>query len=85
MPKKYTVDRFEGDLAVLLLRNGETVQKDVPREQLPDDVQEGDILEVQFSADGKVLDVKVLTEETESARKKAEDLLQKILDKNKEF
>lgn len=80
--EKYTVDRFEGELAVLLLRKDESIQKDVPRSQLPDQTKEGDILEVQFLDDGKIVQANILANETESAKKRADDLLQKILNKN---
>lgn len=80
---KYTVDRFEGTFAVLLLRSNEEKQVDVPRAELPSKVKEGDILDVQFDPKNKIIKVSVLTEETESAKDKAEALLQKILNKNK--
>lgn len=82
--KKYTVDRFEGDKAVLLLRADESIHIDVERNQLPANLKAGDIVEVDFDSDNNVVDAKVLKEETEAARKKASELLQKILDKNKE-
>ncbi len=80
---RYTIDRFEGDVAVLLVREDESQQIDLPREQLPKGAKEGDILEVELSADNKVVNAKVLNKETNTARKKAENLLQKLLDKNK--
>lgn len=77
---KYTIDRFEGELAVLLLRKDESVKVDVPRSQLPEEVKEGDILKVKFAKDGQVTDAIILKEETEAARKKAEELLRKIFE-----
>ncbi len=51
---------------------------------LPSGIKEGDIIEVNFNDDDKIVVVAYFNEETEKARKKAQDLLQKILDKNKE-
>ncbi len=81
---KYTIDRFEGDFAVLLDRANEEKQVLVLKEQLPPTVREGDILELSWQGNtDKIEEVTVLQEETKSAKEKAEDLLQKLLDKNK--
>lgn len=80
---KYTIDRFEGDLAVLLLRKDETIMIDVPRSQLPSNVKVGDILEVHFNSNRKIEKAVILKDETNAAKKTADDLLKKILDKNK--
>lgn len=80
---KYTLDRFEGDFAVLLLREDESIQTDVPRHQLPDEVKEGDILDVEFGKQNEVVNVSILKDETKAARERTKALLQKILDKNK--
>lgn len=81
--EKYTVDRFEGEFAVLLLSSDESVQKDVPKEQLPDNVQEGDIVEVSFNEDGTVKEAMIKREETISRKEKAQSLLEKLKNKNK--
>ena len=53
------IDRYEGDLAVLLL--GESMKKvNFPREFLPDDVDEGDYITLDIALD-------------EEANKKAEE------------
>lgn len=80
--KVYTIDRFEKDLAVLLLRADETVQVDVPRKQLPDRIEVGSILEVEFTDDKHVLFVKSLEEQTNSAKENAQALLNKLANKN---
>ncbi|WP_409251795.1 DUF3006 domain-containing protein [Bacillus sp. SCS-153A] len=80
---KYTVDRFEGPLAVLLLRNDESVQIDVEKDKLPKELKEGDIIELELADDGSIDKVIILKAETDLARNKAEDLLQKLLNKNK--
>ncbi|RSL28738.1 DUF3006 domain-containing protein [Salibacterium salarium] len=81
--EKYTVDRFEGELAVLLLSGDETVQKDVPRDQLPNGLKEGDVLEIQFKEDNKVEKAEVKEVETESKKERAKSLLEKLKNKNK--
>ncbi len=47
---KVTVDRFEGEIAVLLVRPEETQQILFPRELLPG-VREGDLLELMVRPD----------------------------------
>jgi hypothetical protein len=79
---KYTLDRFEGDLAVLLLRENEEIEFNVPVIQLPVSSQKGDILEIQFDDIGDIEAVKFLKVETEAAKRKAKSLLSKLLEKN---
>lgn len=81
--KVYTIDRFEKDLAVLLSRTDETVQVDVPRNQLPDRIEVGSILEVEFTGDGSVLFANVLEDETSTAKNNAQELLNKLANKNR--
>lgn len=47
---KATVDRFEEDLAVIVLRDDERVQLVIPRALLPP-LDEGDILEITIERD----------------------------------
>ncbi|WP_077212033.1 DUF3006 domain-containing protein [Bacillus dakarensis] len=79
---KYTVDRFEGEQAVLLFREDESIQVLKNKTELPADVSEGDILYLQFNEDGELVSSKVLKEETTKAREEVRDLLSKL--KNKE-
>jgi Protein of unknown function (DUF3006) len=53
---KATVDRFEGDVAVLLLRNDESIKFDMPLALLPEGVREGDILDILITIDEKATD-----------------------------
>jgi hypothetical protein len=79
--KKYTLDRFEADKAVLLLRSNEAEELIIEKEKvLPAD--EGDILKVSFTGRGEFYSSKVLVEETKQAREKANELLKKLLNKN---
>ncbi len=78
---KYTVDRFEGDLVILLMKGNESIQKDVLIHQFPKDIAEGDIVKEE-SFNGKT-SYKILHDETVDTRKKANDLLNKLINKNK--
>ncbi|MGG3737522.1 DUF3006 domain-containing protein [Aeribacillus pallidus] len=78
---KYTIDRFEGDYAVLLQRDDETIEKIISREELGDSFVEGDILLLTFDNEGKLIKVKFLKEETAKARKRVNDLLNKLKNK----
>ncbi|WP_442596811.1 DUF3006 domain-containing protein [Neobacillus sp. D3-1R] len=74
----YTIDRFEGEVAVLLLRSDETMELNVPRTILPDEVTKGSILQVDVK-NGKIKSVTYLKEETEKVRRKNKELLQKLI------
>ena len=65
---KVTVDRFEGETAVLLVRPEETQQILFPRELLPG-VEEGDILEITATRE---------IQETEEARERVSSLIDKL-------
>ncbi len=78
--KIYTLDRFEGENAVLLLRSNEQEEKVVDKEGVMPS-NEGDLLEVTLSEDEEVVSYKVLEKETEEAKKKANDLLKKLRNK----
>lgn len=45
---KYTIDRFEGNFAVVELGNKKFV--DVPKEAIPPEAKEGDIIKVEVDA-----------------------------------
>lgn len=79
----YTIDRFEGDVAVLLERGNETVQHDIPIAQLPPTVQQGDIVDIEFTEDDRIRKLIILNEQTLSAKQRAEELLQKLIERNK--
>ncbi len=80
----YTVDRIvDGETAVLLQRSDESKEMNILTNKLPKGVKEGDILDISFNEDESIKSVKIMQEETESAKQKAENLLQKIINKNK--
>ncbi|WP_243300437.1 DUF3006 domain-containing protein [Bacillus litorisediminis] len=77
---KFTVDRFEGNSAVLLLRDDEKVEK-VIQKGLLNGVREGDIIEVTFGLDGSFKSFVILEEETQKQKDKAKRLLEKLKNK----
>ncbi len=50
---KVTLDRIEGDMAVFLVRNDESIMFDMPLDLLPEGVREGDILDILITIDEK--------------------------------
>jgi hypothetical protein len=72
MKVKAVIDRFEGNKAVLLVGEEEN-QAVWLRKFLPSDVEEGDILQVNWQIDH---------EATAAAKAEAESLLQQVLGKN---
>ncbi|ERN54334.1 DUF3006 domain-containing protein [Alkalihalophilus marmarensis] len=81
---KYIVDRIvDGQIAVLLLKDNEAVQRDINVTELPSHISEGDMLEVSFSEEGKIIEANLLKAETEDALNKAKSLLEKLKNKNK--
>jgi len=62
---KYTIDRFEGEFAVVELENQQFVN--IPRSAIPMEAKEGDILNVQVDQ-----------EETEKRRKHIQKLMDDV-------
>lgn len=67
---KTVIDRFEGDVAVLLAGDREDAVR-WPKVLLPEGAKEGDILRVSLSVDADA---------TRQAREEAETLLRQLLD-----
>jgi hypothetical protein len=80
--KTYTIDRFEKDLAVLLLRGNEREELLLDRHLLPPETKEGDLLEISFRPDGSVQEVILLQEKTKEMKEKAKKLLEKLQQKH---
>lgn len=70
--KLYTRDRIEEDIAVLLVRDDETIKINIPLFLLPEDSKEGDILEITIERD---------VQETEDAKERVSSLLEKLKNK----
>jgi hypothetical protein len=79
---EYTIDRFEGNLAVLLFRENETIELFAQRTLLPDDTKEGSILQVDI-INGDIKSVLYLKEETEAVRKRNVEWLHELVKKNR--
>ncbi len=71
---KVTVDRIEGDLAVLLVRGDESVQILLPLRLLPP-LREGDILDIAIAKDEQA---------TEEARERVSALVERLKRKNQD-
>ncbi|RXA21719.1 DUF3006 domain-containing protein [Methanosarcina sp. MSH10X1] len=70
---KVTLDRIEEDTAVLLVRDEETIKINIPLFLLPVGSREGDILDITIARDAK---------DTEAAKERASNLLEKLKNKN---
>ena len=69
-----TIDRVEGDTAVLLIRPEEKEDIHWPIQKLPEDIFEGAILEI---------DIEIDHEQTEDAEKRVVDLIERLKTKTK--
>ncbi len=72
---KVTLDRIEGSIAVLLLRDEESVKINIPLFLLPQESKEGDILNISIIKD---------VQETEAAKGRVLNLIEKLKNKNQE-
>ena len=72
---KATIDRFEEDLAVLIVRGEVPTVLHIPVWLLPEECKEGDILDICISRD---------VEGTEAAKKRVSDLIEKLKKKSKD-
>lgn len=78
---RYTLDCFDEDYAVLLLKDDESQQKLVERSKLESYAKEGDILDVEWNPDGSFKEASVLEAETDDRRTKVSDLIEKLKNK----
>ncbi len=69
---KVVIDRVEGDLAVIVLFDDDSVKFNLPVKHLPEGVKEGDHLQMTFSVD---------KESRQSAKQKVADLLSELTGK----
>ena len=70
---KVTFDRIEGCVAVLLVRDEEEININIPLILLPSGSKEGDILDIAITRD---------LQETEAAKERVSALLEKLKNKN---
>ncbi|KKG73828.1 DUF3006 domain-containing protein [Methanosarcina mazei] len=71
---KVTLDRIEDSIAVLLLRDEESIKINIPLFLLPPESKEGDVLSIIIERDAQ---------ETEAAKERVSALLDKLKNKNK--
>lgn len=76
MTKTAVIDRFEGDVAVLLVGD-DSQQVDVPRRLLPRKAHEGDHLHIELR-DGQVVKAEIDAQATEAARKRIQEKLDRL-------
>jgi hypothetical protein len=81
--KKYTVDSIENQLVTLLPKDNEMHKVVVSSSDFQEEITDGDIIEASINEKCKVESYKILKVETNKLKKKNEDLLKKILNKNK--
>ena len=72
---KVTLDRIEEGIAVLFVRDEEKIKINIPLCLLPPESREGDILDVTISRNKK---------ETEDAKERVSNLIEKLRNKNKD-
>lgn len=74
-----TVDRIEGDQAVLLVEsNGETVaERHLPEDDLPEEAGEGAVLELAFE-EGDLVDVDYRPAATEDRRERVREKFDRL-------
>ena len=72
------VDRVEGDLVVVELEDGRTL--DLPRWMLPPGLREGDVIAARVAQDdgGSRLEMKVDAEETGRRRTSAKEMVERL-------
>ena len=66
---KVFIDRIEGDLAVVVLYDDDSVKFNLPRKYLPEGISEGDYLQLTFAVDKASHD---------EEKQKIDDLLKKL-------
>ncbi len=66
---KATLDRIEGDIAFLLIRNGENIRLNMPMVLLPEGCREGDILDIMITRDEK---------ETEESKARVSSMIERL-------
>ena len=77
---KYTLDRFEEGFAVFLKFPEEEEQLLIEKRDIEADLREGDIVEIN-KWEGKY-DIKILEQETANQKKRIEELIEKLTNKN---
>ena len=73
---KYTLDRYEGDYAIFLMAENETITKIIHRSELNIELAEGDI--VLIDDEQTPIHITLLQEETAAKREKISNMIEKL-------
>ena len=76
---KYTLDRFDGDYAIFLKCPDETEQLLIHHAEISSELKEGDIVSIED--DGFNYTINILQEETGNQKKRVNNLLQQLRNK----
>jgi len=76
MTETAVIDRFEGNMAILLVGE-DSKQVDVPRRTLPRKAREGDHLHIEIQ-DGQVMKAEIDAQATEAARQSIQKKLDRL-------
>lgn len=71
---KATLDRIEGDTAVLLIRNGKSLRLSLPLVLLPESSKEGDTLDITITSDDR---------ETEKSKARVSGMIEQLKKKSR--
>ena len=81
MKETGTIDRIEGNLAVVLYGTKEQHKIDIPLQELPEIAREGHKVVLTFDND-KIVDIKIDEEATMQAKERIQSLIDKLAKKN---
>ena len=73
---KYTLDRYEGDYAIFLMAENETITKIIHQSELNIELAEGDIVLIDDAQ--PPIHITLLQEETAAQREKISNMIEKL-------
>ena len=82
MKEKGTIDRIEGNFAVVLYGTEEQHKMDVPLKELPKGAREGHKVVLTFD-NGKIADIEIDEEATMQAKERVQSLIEKLAKKKR--
>ena len=82
MKEKGTIDRIEGNFAVVLYGTKEQHKMDVPLKELPKGAREGHKVVLTFD-NGKIADIEIDEEATKEAKERVQSLIEKLAKKKR--
>ncbi len=72
---KYTLDRYEGEYAIFLMADNETVQKIIHRSEMNIELAEGDIVLID---DTPAINITLLQDETSAQKEKISNMIERL-------